>query len=143
MEEFDGSELPARRAEFLGIIAGMGGEGTTGAIAREAGVTPSTATKTLSVLADGGYIEQIPYRGVRLTPMGERYARFLVRRHRVLSLALSRFGLSPEEACREAKNLESHVSRELVDRICASLGHPMQSVCGPIEHDCLCCPLRS
>jgi len=140
MEEINGFELPDRKAEYLKIIGIMGGYARTNEIARGVGVTPSTATKTLLALADEGYLEHTPYHGVSLTAQGERYAHFLVRRHRVLALALSQFGLTPAEACREANVLEGRVSKDLVDRICASLGHPVQSVCGPIEHDVACCP---
>jgi len=140
MEEISGFELPGRKAEYLKIIGIMGGCARTNEIARRVGVAPSTATKTLLALADEGYLEHTPYRGVSLTAQGARYARFLLRRHRLLSLALSQFGLTPAEACREANVLEGRVSKDLVDRICASLGHPVQSVCGPIEHDLACCP---
>lgn len=140
MEEINGFELPDRKAEYLKIVGIMGGCARTTEISRRVGVAPSTATKTLLALAGEGYLEHTPYYGVVLTEKGERYARFLVRRHRVVSLALSRFGLTPAEACREANVLEGRVSKHLVDQICASFGHPVQSVCGPIEHDVSCCP---
>ncbi|QSZ67468.1 metal-dependent transcriptional regulator [Methanofollis aquaemaris] len=140
MVEIDGSELPARKAEFLKIVYQMGGVAHTNDLAATLGVSPSTATKAAAALTSAGYLEHTPYRGFTLTKSGEEYARFLVRRHRIVSLALSRFGLSSEEACLEASKIESCVSRELVDRICASLGHPMMSGCGPIEHDHSCFP---
>ncbi|MFY1645047.1 metal-dependent transcriptional regulator, partial [Methanoculleus bourgensis] len=80
-----------------------------------------------------------PYHGVRLTAPGTDYARFLFRRHRIVALVLSRYGLEPDEACREAKKIEQCISRDLTNRICTSLGHPMMSVCGEIEHDHSCC----
>ncbi|MGB4758238.1 MAG: iron dependent repressor, metal binding and dimerization domain protein, partial [Candidatus Methanoculleus thermohydrogenotrophicum] len=80
-----------------------------------------------------------PYHGVRLTPAGISYARFLFRRHRIVALVLSRYGLEPDEACREATKIEACVSKDLVNRICTSLGHPIMSVCGEIEHDQSCC----
>ena len=140
MEEIDGSELPARKAEFLKTVYQMGGVVRTNDLAADLGVSPSTTTKAAAALTTAGYLEHTPYRGVTLTEKGEEYARFLVRRHRIVSLALSRFGLSSEEACLEARKIEACVSRELVDRICASLGHPMMSGCGPIEHGRSCCP---
>jgi DtxR family Mn-dependent transcriptional regulator len=140
MDEIDGSELPARKAEYLKTVYMMGGSARTSDLAVDLGVSPSTATKAVANLADAGYLEHRLYRGVSLTQKGEEYARFLVRRHRIVSLALSRFGLSSEEACLEARKIEACVSRELVDRICASLGHPVMSGCGPIEHDHSCCP---
>lgn len=141
MQGISGHELSPKKAEYLKYVADSAGAvRTTDAAARFA-VAPSTATKTLEDLARAGYLEHAPYHGFSLTAKGERYARFLIRRHRIVSLMLSRFGLAPEEACTEAQKMEGCVSREVVDRICASLGHPRMSVCGRIEHDPGCCSL--
>jgi Mn-dependent DtxR family transcriptional regulator len=63
-----------------------------------------------------------------------------VRRHRILVLILTHYGLSADMACEEASRFESFVSREATDRICRSLGHPMVGPCGNIPHDRGCCP---
>jgi DtxR family Mn-dependent transcriptional regulator len=140
MEEANGRELSARKAEYLAYIYAKGCTVRTGDLSRHFQVHPSTITKTLEEIASAGFLDHVPYRGVTLTPEGYAYARFLQRRHRILSLVLSRFGFSADEACREAKNFEGYISREVVNRICASLGHPVMSVCGRIEHDTACCP---
>ncbi|MFA7694691.1 MAG: iron dependent repressor, metal binding and dimerization domain protein, partial [Methanoregula sp.] len=70
-----------------------------------------------------------------LTDNGIRYAGFLTKRHRILSLLLTHYGLSHEQACEEAKRFESFVSKDAVDRICAAMGHPGQGICGKITHD--------
>jgi Mn-dependent DtxR family transcriptional regulator len=77
---------------------------------------------------------------VELTEEGTRYARFLLRRHRILGLLLSHYGFPPEDACREVSRFEDYVTRDAVDRICASMGHPVMGVCGEISHDSDCCP---
>jgi Mn-dependent DtxR family transcriptional regulator len=77
---------------------------------------------------------------VELTDEGTRYARFLLRRHRILGLLLSHFGFTPDDACREVSRFEDYVSRGAVDRICASMGHPVMGICGEISHDSDCCP---
>ena len=141
MKGITGHELSPRKAEYIKYIYIKGDAVKTTDIAAHFAVAPSTATKTLAEIARTGDIEYSPYHGARLSPLGEEYARFLMRRHRILALMLSRFGLEPDEACREAKKIEQCVSKDLVDRICASLGHPIMSVCGRIEHDhCCCCP---
>ena len=140
MEEADGRELSARKAEFLAYIYARGCTARTKDLSSHFHVHPSTITKTIEEIASSGFLEHHPYHGVTLTPEGCTYARFLQRRHRILSLMLSRFGFSPDEACREAKNFEGYISRRVVNRICASLGHPEMSVCGQIEHDDACCP---
>jgi DtxR family transcriptional regulator, Mn-dependent transcriptional regulator len=136
-----GEELSRRKAEYVKFIYRHGDTVKTTDIAAHFAVAPSTTTKTLTEIAKAGYIEHSPYHGVRLTPPGEDYARFLIRRHRIVALMLSRFGLSADEACREAERIEQCFSKDLVDRICRSLGHPIMSVCGEIEHDCSCCPV--
>ncbi len=141
MQGISGHELSAKKAEYLKYIHIRGETARTTDVAAHFAVAPSTATKTLEEIARAGYLEHSPYHGFALTCEGERYARFLVRRHRIVALMLSRFGLSAEEACTEARKLEGCISKDLVDRICSSLGHPMMSVCGQIEHDiCCCCP---
>ncbi len=141
MKGITGLELSAKKAEYLKYIYENEEIVRTTALAAYFRVAPSTTTKTLEGIARMGLIEHTPYHGVRLTQKGENYARFLVRRHRILSLMFSQFGLSPVEACREATKIEGAVSKDVVDKICASLGHPVMSVCGRIEHDrCCCCP---
>lgn len=136
-----GLEVSPKKAEYICFIHENGGITRTCELASNFGVSPSTITKTLRELADEGMVEHVPYHGVSVTPAGERFARFHTRRHRILALVLSRFGLAPEEACREAHRFEAYVPKTVVDRMCASLGHPIMSVCGRIEHDCLsCCP---
>lgn len=139
MQEITGSELSPRKAEYLKYIYSQGEVVRTTDIATQFSVAPSTVTKALSEITDAGYLEHSPYQGVSLTPAGTTYARFLFRRHRIIALALSRYGLEPDEACREASKIEAHVSKDLVNRICKSLGHPIMSVCGKIEHDHNCC----
>lgn len=140
MQGITGHELSSRKAEYLKYIHTQGDIVKTTEIAARFSVAPSTVTKALTEIAKAGYIEHTPYHGVRLTPAGTDYARFLIRRHRIVALVLSRYGLEPDEACREAKKIEQCFSKDLTNRICSSLGHPMMSGCGEIEHDHCCCP---
>ncbi len=137
-----GSELPAKKNQYLKFIYLHGGPIKTTDISRHFNIAPSTVTRALHDLAKPGYITYSRYHGAELTPDGESYARFLVRRHRILSLMFTRSGLTKEEACTQAELIESQVSRSVIDTICASLGHPTMSICGRIEHDSLfCCPV--
>ncbi|MCM2466960.1 metal-dependent transcriptional regulator [Methanoculleus oceani] len=136
-----GHELSSKKAEYLKYIYIKGDVVKTTGIAAHFSVAPSTVTKALTEMAKAGYLEHTPYHGVRVTTLGTDYARFLIRRHRIVALVLSRHGLEPGEACREAKKIEQCFSKDLTNRMCTSLGHPMMSVCGEIEHDrCCCCP---
>lgn len=138
-----GNELPAKKNQYLKFIYLQEGPVKTTAISRHFGIAPSTVTRALKELTKTGYIIYSRYHGAELTPDGRSYARFLVRRHRILSLMFTRSGLSNEDACIQAELIESLVSRSVTDTICASLGHPTMSICGRIEHDSLyCCPIE-
>lgn len=134
MEREDGLELSPRKVEYLKYIYETGGKVKTNRIASRFQVDPSTVTKTIDELARSGLLVHEPYHGVTFSEEGRRYAEFLVKRHRILALILTRFGLSGEEACCEVSRFESLVSRGAVDRICQAMGHPSQGICGEITH---------
>lgn len=141
MKDIDGLELSPRKGEYLKFLLERDGFARTGDISGRFQVDPSTISKMIAELTETGLVEHVPYHGVRLTESGREYAQFLVRRHRLLGLVLSHYGLTPEEACSEASRFEGYVSKGTVDRICTSLGHPTMSNCGRITHDtCCCCP---
>jgi Mn-dependent DtxR family transcriptional regulator len=134
METREGLELSPRKVEYLKYIYETGGKVKTNRIASRFQVDPSTVTKTIDELARSGLIVHEPYHGVTFSEKGRRYAEFLVKRHRILALVLTRFGLSGEEACCEVSRFESLVSRSAVDRICQAMGHPSRGICGEITH---------
>ena len=105
MQGITGSELSPRKAEYLKYIYARGDVVKTGDIAAHFLVAPSTVTKALSESPKRD-ISSTPLPRVRLTPAGISYARFLFRRHRIVALVLSRYGLEPDEACREATKIE-------------------------------------
>ena len=135
MENDEDPELPPRKVEYLKFLYMKGGKVRTSEISREFSVDPSTITKTMQELSVAGLLIYKPYHGIRLTDRGRRYAAFLIKRHRILSLVLTHYGLTHDQACTEASRFESMVSRAAIDRICASMGHPGQGVCGEITHD--------
>jgi len=101
------------------------GPATTSALAAELGVTPASATAMVKKLAGLGLVEHERYRGVRLTPSGERAALEVIRHHRLLELYLMKaLGLGLDEVHAEAERLEHHLSEDLESRIDAALGHP-------------------
>jgi DtxR family transcriptional regulator, Mn-dependent transcriptional regulator len=141
MKNIDGLELSPRKSEYVKYLLDRDDFSRTTDLSDHFKVDPSTITKTVDELAETGLLEHVPYRGFRLTTAGREYAEFLVRRHRLLGLMLSRYGLTPEEACNEASKFEGYVSKGTIDKICTSMGHPTMSFCGRITHDtCCCCP---
>jgi len=101
------------------------GPATTSALAAELGVTPASATAMVKKLAGLGLVEHERYRGVRLTPSGERAALEVIRHHRLIELYLMKaLGLGLDEVHAEAERLEHYLSEDLESRIDAALGHP-------------------
>jgi DtxR family transcriptional regulator, Mn-dependent transcriptional regulator len=135
MEMSDGLELSPRKVEYLKYIFEKEGAVRTNEIASRFNVDPSTITKTVNELAESGFVMYTRYHGVSLSGHGRHYAEFLVKRHRILSLMLTHFGLSQEQACIEVTRFESLVSKDAIDRICKSMGHPNTGICGVITHD--------
>jgi len=50
--------------------------------------------------------------------------------------------MKPETACRQAARCEDRIPREVVNTICATLGHLTRSACGEIARDSGCCAGR-
>jgi DtxR family transcriptional regulator, Mn-dependent transcriptional regulator len=98
---------------------------TVTALARAVGVSAPSASTMLKKLAALGLLEHQPYRGVRLTPAGEKVALEVIRHHRLLELYLAKtLGVHVDDVHDEADRLEHHLSEELEARIDEALGFP-------------------
>jgi DtxR family Mn-dependent transcriptional regulator len=96
-----------------------------GEVAQRLGVTPATATSMLKRLADLGLVDYLPYKGVSLTPSGERVALEVIRHHRLIEAYLSEaLGMSDDRVHEEAEVLEHYISEELEQLMAAKLGEP-------------------
>ena len=99
----------------------------TSTLAQRMGVAPPSATAMMKKLASQGLVDHRPYRGVRLTPTGERIALEVLRHHRLLELYLARtLDLGIDAVHAEADRLEHALSERLEDRIDKALGSPTQ-----------------
>jgi DtxR family Mn-dependent transcriptional regulator len=97
----------------------------TSALAEALNLAPPSVTEMAKKLARANLVEHEPYRGIRLTPAGQRVALEIVRNHRLLELFLVQaLGYSWDEVHEEAERLEHAVSERLAQRIAAYLGHP-------------------
>jgi DtxR family Mn-dependent transcriptional regulator len=139
MEDIDHLLLSPRKAMYMKFIYEHPEHTKTNEIAAHFGVDPSTVTKTLMELTSMRLLSHEPYKITRFTEKGALYAEYLVRRHRILGLVLTHYGLSSEEACHEAARFENSVSKVVIDSMCRSMGHPMMGICGRISHDPFCC----
>jgi DtxR family Mn-dependent transcriptional regulator len=96
-----------------------------GEVAQRLGVAPATATVMLKRLAELGLVDHLPYKGVSLTPAGERVALEVIRHHRLIEAYLSEaLGMPPDRVHEEAEVLEHYISEELEALIAAKLGEP-------------------
>ena len=106
-------------------LGASGSRVSTTALAREMGVSPASASAMVKKLAALDLVEHAPYRGVRLTPSGEKVAVEVIRHHRLLELYLARtLGLHVDDVHDEAERLEHVLSDELEARIDSALGYP-------------------
>jgi DtxR family Mn-dependent transcriptional regulator len=97
----------------------------TGALAEALGVSPGTATGAVKKLAERGYVDHVPYRGVELTPSGQRLAVSAIRRHRIVERFLSdMLGYAWNEADRLAGAFEHDLPQEVEDRLFVALNRP-------------------
>jgi len=107
------------------IAADREGPVLNGEVAQRLGVTPATATSMLKRLSDLSLVDYVPYKGVSLTPTGERVALEVIRHHRLIEAYLSEaLGMSDERIHEEAEVLEHYISEELEELIAAKLGEP-------------------
>lgn len=97
----------------------------TQAVAKAMKVKPASATNMLKKLARLKLVRYSAYKGVRLTPAGEKMALEIVRHHRLLELYLRETLKMPlHKVHDEAERLEHALSEDLEDLIAAALGNP-------------------
>jgi DtxR family Mn-dependent transcriptional regulator len=98
---------------------------STSALSERLGVSPASASAMVKRLESFGLVARRPYRGVTLTPAGERLALEVIRHHRLLELYLAEaLGMPWDRVHAEAEVLEHAISHELSERIAQALGNP-------------------
>ncbi len=121
-------ELAPRISDCLKLIFTMQDRGqkvTTSAVSEQLGVSDATVTMLFKDFAEAGWVEHVPYHGVRLTSVGESKAMEVIRHHRLLELYLAReLGYSWDKVHAEADKLEHVISEEFEDKVDALLGYP-------------------
>jgi DtxR family Mn-dependent transcriptional regulator len=98
---------------------------STSDLARALQVSPPAVTRMVQRLEEEGYLEHQPYKGIVLTPEGEREALLSIRRHRLVERFLvdvMRFGW--HEVHDDADELGAVVSDDLVARMEQMSGYP-------------------
>ena len=114
--------------DYLKVIYSLcepGEVASTSSIAETLEVQPASVTGMVKRLAESGYLEHVPYRGVQLTEAGTRAALRVLRRHRILESYLTeRLGYRWEDVHQEAERLEHAASDELIERMASALENP-------------------
>jgi DtxR family Mn-dependent transcriptional regulator len=120
------SEAVEDYAKAIYALRGRGeGPVGTSALAERLGVAPGTVTAMLKRMSEMGLVEHEPYRGVTLTPTGEKVALEVIRHHRLLETFLNETLDVPWDRVHdEAEVLEHYISEELEERIASALGDP-------------------
>jgi DtxR family Mn-dependent transcriptional regulator len=98
---------------------------STSALADVLDVSAPAVTRMVQRLKEAGYLEHEPYRGISLTPAGEREALISIRRHRLVERFLTdvmKFGW--HEVHDDADDLGAVVSDVVVERMAELAGHP-------------------
>ena len=94
-------------------------------IARAMDVASASVTNMLKRLSGMGLVAYESYKGVTLTPAGEKIALEIIRHHRLLETYLREIlGYPWDKMHEEAEHLEHHISEEFETRIEEMLGYP-------------------
>ena len=114
--------------DYLKAIYLLGAKGqpaSTSDIALRLELSAPSVSGMIKRLSDQGLITHEPYKGVELTPAGQRVALRMLRRHRVIEAYLVGFlGYSWDTVHDEAERLEHAVSEQLIERMASALGNP-------------------
>lgn len=86
-------------------------------IAEALSVLPSSVTKMVQKLDKDGYLIYEKYRGLTLTPKGQKLGKRLVQRHDLLEHFLRLIGVDEERIYEDVEGIEHHLSWNSIDRI--------------------------
>ena len=86
-------------------------------IAEALSVLPSSVTKMVQKLDKDGYLIYERYRGLVLTPQGQKLGKRLVKRHDLLEQFLLLIGVDEERIYDDVEGIEHHLSWNSINRI--------------------------
>ena len=94
-------------------------------LSSEVDASLQATSRMIARLREGGFLEHEPYKGVRLTELGQQIAMPAIRRHRLAELFLVRqMGFGWDEVHDMTDRFEQGISDEIEDRIFQVLGEP-------------------
>jgi Mn-dependent DtxR family transcriptional regulator len=86
-------------------------------IAEALSVLPSSVTKMVQKLDKDGYLIYEKYRGLTLTPKGDKLGKRLVQRHELLEQFLRLIGVEEDRIYEDVEGIEHHLSWNSIERI--------------------------
>lgn len=109
---------------------------STSALANVLHVSAPAVTRMVQRLKDAGYLDHEPYRGVRLTELGEREALSHIRKHRIVERFLvDVMGFGWHQVHDLADEFGAGVSDRVAERMNEMVGYPRRCAHGePIPH---------
>lgn len=97
-------------------------------LAQELSIQPVSASQMIHKLEEAGMVAYTPYKGVALTPEGERLALRILRHRRLWEVFLvEHLKVTPGEAGNLACKLEHAIPAEAAERLAGFLGNPTAS----------------
>jgi len=122
--------LSAASEDYLKTIYKLRAEDeavTTQALAARLNVAPPSATAMMKKLAAMKLVHHEKYRGVELTPAGEKIALEVIRHHRLIETYLAEvLGVAWDKVHDEAERWEHVLSEEVEAKMAAALNHPLR-----------------
>lgn len=122
--------IEENKEEYLEAIYSLEEQGTpatTSEIAGKLNVSPASVTEMLKKLDGDGFLKYSPYKGAELTRKGERHARKIKRKHRLLERFLHDvLGIGKAKVHPEACRLEHGLSDESADALDRLMDHPVE-----------------
>ena len=95
------------------------------ALARALRIRAPSALSHVRALQALGLVSRVAGK-TRVTPAGSRCLQEYSRHHRVAENLFDRLGLSREDTCTAAREIDLALSHRMVERICRAEGHPSE-----------------
>jgi DtxR family Mn-dependent transcriptional regulator len=123
--------------EAIFDIAGRDGTAKTMDVAKRLSKAPASVTEEFQSMAQSGFVQYEPYKGVSLTEKGVKAAMKIKRKHRLLEVFLTKLlHIDPEKVHGEACRMEHCISDEVGDSICKMLNAPARCPNGKLIYPC-------
>lgn len=126
-QSFNGTVMQEYLAEAYRLVSAQDGNPyiTTSALAERMNVTAPAVSAVMKRLSGHGLVEHEPYKGMRLTPKGEKEALLSIRRHRLAEIFMVKvMGFDWADVHDDADALGAAISDKMAERMEVMAGYP-------------------